>query len=96
MKWLEADLAQIERGRTVVVFTHIPLLCTQHRRLKQSTPNVSQVVTNRLAIYRLLEGYKAHVMTGHTHENEHVLRAGRPRAHSRHGLRRVVDWPDLF
>ena len=76
LKWLEADLAQIERGRTVVVFTHIPLLCTQHRRLKQSAPSVSQVVTNRLAIYRLLEGYKAHVMTGHTHENEHVFEQG--------------------
>jgi hypothetical protein len=76
LKWLEADLSQVERGRTVVVFTHIPLLCTQHRRLKQSTPSVSQVVTNRLAIYRLLEGYKAHVMTGHTHENEHVFEQG--------------------
>jgi hypothetical protein len=76
LKWLEADLAQIERGRTVVVFTHVPLLCTQHRRLKQPAPSVSQVVTNRLAIYRLLEGYKAHVMSGHTHENEHVLEQG--------------------
>ena len=76
LKWLEADLSQVERGRTVIVFTHVPLLCTQHRRLKQSAPSVSQVVTNRLAIYRLLEGYKAHVMSGHTHENEHVLEQG--------------------
>jgi hypothetical protein len=76
LKWLEADLSQVERGRTVIVFTHVPLLCTQHRRLKQPSPSVSQTVTNRLAIYRLLERYKAHVMTGHTHENENVLEQG--------------------
>jgi hypothetical protein len=96
LQWLEADLSQVERGRTVIVFTHIPLLCTQHRRQKQSAPSVSQVVTNRLAIYRLLEGYKAHVMTGHTHENEHVLEQGvHEHIHGR-GLRRVVDRPGLF
>lgn len=76
LKWLEADLSQIERGRTVVVFTHIPLLCTQHRRLQRGAPDPSLVVTNRVAIYRLLDGYHAHVMTGHTHENENVFEQG--------------------
>jgi C terminal of Calcineurin-like phosphoesterase len=76
LQWLEADLAQVDRGRPVVVFLHVPLLSTQHRRLRQTTPSTTLVVTNRLALYRLLEPYKAHVMSGHTHENEHVFEQG--------------------
>jgi hypothetical protein len=73
LTWLEADLSQVEHGRTVVVFQHIPLLCTQYRRLEEGSPGSTLCVTNRAAIYRLFEPFKAHVMSGHTHENENVL-----------------------
>ncbi len=76
LEWLEADLKLVERGRPVVVFTHVPLQSTQYRRREESSPGTTNVVTNRLAIYRLLQPYKAHVMTGHTHENENVLEHG--------------------
>ncbi len=76
LEWLEADLKLLERGRPVVVFTHVPLQSTQYRRREESSPGTTNVVTNRLAIYRLLQAYKAHVMTGHTHENENVLEHG--------------------
>ncbi len=76
LEWLEADLKHVEHGRTVVVFTHIPLLSTQYRRRGESAPGTINVVSNRLAIYRLLAPYNAHVMTGHTHENENVLENG--------------------
>jgi hypothetical protein len=76
LEWLEADLKQVERGRPVVVFTHVPLLSTQYRRREESAPGTTNVVSNRLAIYRLLASYKAHVMSGHTHENENVLENG--------------------
>jgi hypothetical protein len=76
LEWMEADLKQVERGRPVVVFTHVPLLSTQYRRREESSPGTTNVVSNRLAIYRLLQPYKAHVMSGHTHENENVLESG--------------------
>jgi C terminal of Calcineurin-like phosphoesterase/N terminal of Calcineurin-like phosphoesterase/Calcineurin-like phosphoesterase len=76
LEWLESDLKRVERGCPVVVFMHVPLLSTQYRRREESAPNTINTVTNRLAIYRMLAPYKAHVMSGHTHENENVLENG--------------------
>ncbi len=76
LKWLEADLAHVERGRTVIVALHIPLMSTQYRRRKESQPPAGALVNNRAALYRLLEPFKAHVVSGHTHENENVLDQG--------------------
>ena len=68
-RWLRADLAHVERGRTVVVFLHIPVFSTQEQR-RGVQPGISISVTNRDALYRLLEGYDAYVLSGHTHEHE--------------------------
>lgn len=76
LTWLEADLATIEAGRTVVVFQHIPMFCTQHIRGGTRTPSHTVTVTNRQHLYRLLEPYEAHIISGHTHENEHVFEGG--------------------
>jgi hypothetical protein len=76
LRWLEADLAHVERGRTVVLFQHVPLLSTQYRRRNERGPSLGSVVTNRTALYRLLEPYKTHFMSAHTHENENVLENG--------------------
>lgn len=69
-RWLAADLARVERGRTVVVFLHIPVLSTRERRQTGARSDISESVTNRDALYRLLQPYKAYVMSGHTHEHE--------------------------
>ncbi len=76
LAWLEADLARVEPGRTVVLAVHIPLMQTGHLRLGQNRPSLSGTVTNRQAIYRLLEPYRAHVVSGHTHQQEHVFEGG--------------------
>jgi hypothetical protein len=76
LDWLAADLALVEAGRTVVVFVHIPVLPTIHLRREEPTPGVSVSVTNRQALYRLLEPYEAHVVSGHTHEAEHHRHGG--------------------
>jgi hypothetical protein len=34
------------------------------------------MVNNREALYRLLEPYRAHVLSGHTHEHEHIFEGG--------------------
>ncbi len=76
LDWLEADLARIESGRTVVVSVHIPVLSKQYVRLGQNNPPTHMAIQNREELYRLLEPYTAHILSGHTHENEHVFEHG--------------------
>ena len=76
LKWLEQDLSHIEAGRPVVVIVHIPGLSTRFRRNGESEAGISQSITNREHLYRLLEKYPAHLISGHTHENEHVFEGG--------------------
>lgn len=71
LAWLEADLARVEAGRPVIVALHIPVLGTAHVRGFTPRPGVSNSVNNREALVRLLEPYRAHVVSGHTHENDH-------------------------
>ncbi|NIP83327.1 MAG: hypothetical protein GWM90_30515, partial [Gemmatimonadetes bacterium] len=76
LEWLAADLRHVEPGRTVVVFVHIPVLPTQHLREGVAAPHLSVSVANRDALYRVLEPYRAHVLSGHTHETEHHRHGG--------------------
>ena len=76
LAWLEADLARVEAGRPVVVFLHIPVHSTASLRRGEAVPSPRNAVTNREALYRLLEPYAAHVISGHTHESEHVFEGG--------------------
>jgi hypothetical protein len=76
LAWLEADLARIEAGRTVIVALHIPVLGSRHIRRGERSPEAPLAVMNRDALYRLLESYDAHVLCGHTHENEHLFEGG--------------------
>ena len=76
LAWLEADLARVEAGRTVVVFAHIPAHSTRMFRVDGSSPPPNISITNRAAFYRLLEPFQAHLITGHTHESEHVFEGG--------------------
>ena len=67
--WLAADLELVEAGRTVVVATHIPPVSGLIQRAAwDAEPNS---LLNRELLYRLLEPYNAHVLSGHTHETEH-------------------------
>jgi len=76
LDWLEADLRLVEAGRPVMVVMHVPALGSRYLRDGQSTPPTGAAVANREALYRLLEPYQAHVLTGHIHENEHVFEGG--------------------
>ena len=74
--WLERDLQGVEAGRPVIVFAHIPGFSTRFRRNGENRPSVSSSMTNRERLYQLLEPYEAHLISGHTHENEHVFEGG--------------------
>jgi hypothetical protein len=70
-RWLEEDLAGVESGSTVVVCLHIPIQGTRHIREGARNPSTTVSVNNREELYRLLEPFNAHVLSGHTHENDH-------------------------
>ena len=76
LSWIENDLATVEPGSTVIVCTHIPALGGRWAREGQARPDHSVSIPNREALYRLLEPFRAHVLTGHTHENEHIFEHG--------------------
>jgi hypothetical protein len=76
LAWLEEDLAHVEAGRTVIVALHIPVQGSGYVRNGEERPGVSVSVNNRDALYRLLEPYCAHVLSGHTHENDHNRAGG--------------------
>jgi len=71
LTWLENDLALVESGRPVLVVTHIPVVGTRHLREGERSPSESGSINNREVLYRLLERFDAHVVAGHTHENDH-------------------------
>ena len=61
----------------VVVFLHIPLESRQWTRERADAGrHLPTSVNNRAAVYALLRRFKAHVISGHTHENEHVFEGG--------------------
>ena len=76
LAWLENDLALVEPGATVFIAAHIPVLGSRHVRTGQRDPSITISVTNRELLYRLLEPFNAHIVTGHTHESEHVFEHG--------------------
>ncbi len=76
LAWLAADLALVETGSLVVVCLHIPLASTQADRTGASGGGYGNMVNNREALYSLLAPFKAHVLAGHTHENEHIIGNG--------------------
>jgi len=76
LRWLENDLRFVEEGRPVLLACHIPVLGGRHGRTGQPYPTPGISVSNRRVLYRLLEPYQAHILTGHTHENEHVFEEG--------------------
>jgi hypothetical protein len=69
LSWLEKDLQFVPKGSTVIVSLHIPT-CDAERGKKKEKPEKGSGVANRNGLYKLLEPYKAHILSGHTHFNE--------------------------
>jgi len=72
LAWLEKDLANVPKGSTVVVSQHIPSYTGYFERNPKSS-SLGAMVSNREYLYRILEGYNAHLMSGHTHFNETIV-----------------------
>ncbi|MGH8966063.1 MAG: calcineurin-like phosphoesterase C-terminal domain-containing protein, partial [Actinomycetes bacterium] len=62
LEWLENDLAEVPRGKLVVVAAHAPIV--DHREV---------ITDNAPALYDILEGRNAVTVGGHTHMLENLL-----------------------
>jgi C terminal of Calcineurin-like phosphoesterase/N terminal of Calcineurin-like phosphoesterase len=76
LSWLASDLARVEAGSVVVVFAHIPFLSTASERTLGKIARREAEVTNRDRLFEILSPFRAHFVTAHTHESEHVLHGG--------------------
>ena len=70
LRWLEQDLASVPAGSTVVVCLHIPTWSCAARRGEWGKEQTNKVLNNRRALYKLLEPYRAHILSAHEHYNE--------------------------
>ena len=77
--WMEEDLKFVPEGSLVFVVMHIPGSLTPQIQwnalLQDETSNVS-------ALYDMLKGYNAHIISGHTHFNLNVCPADRMIEHN--------------
>jgi len=69
LQWIEQDLALVKPGSTVIVSLHIPADTGAARRDKKEE-ELGGTVSNRKKLYKLLEPYKVHLMSGHVHVNQ--------------------------
>ncbi|WP_270089933.1 calcineurin-like phosphoesterase family protein [Sphingobacterium sp. SYP-B4668] len=66
LAWLEQDLKQVSPGSTVVLMLHIP---TTNKAFRKSEGQ--QVLKNSAFLYDLLQPYQVHIISGHTHLQDH-------------------------
>ena len=57
--WLKEDLKYVDKSKLIVIGVHIP---TKRR-------NSGSQVTNNADLYKLLDGYKVRILSGHSHNN---------------------------
>lgn len=59
-------------GTTVVVALHIPTYTGAVKRYPDRD-SIGGIVNNRQHLYKLLEPYNTHILSGHTHFNDNML-----------------------
>jgi len=76
LDWLKQDLSYQEKGKTVVVFCHIPPNNSNSDRNKIKTGTERVSVLNRELLYEILTHYNSFIISGHMHESEFISEGG--------------------
>lgn len=72
-KWLERDLSFVPKGSTVFVMVHIPTqLKVKNDPFVYNYSTMGGTTINSQALYKLLEGYNVHILSGHTHQSHNI------------------------
>lgn len=70
LQWMEKDLSFVPKDHLVFVMIHIPSSSTKELQFNTLLPNET---SNASALYEILDGYDAHILSGHTHRNQNVV-----------------------
>jgi 3',5'-cyclic AMP phosphodiesterase CpdA len=73
LNWLEQDLTLVPQRSTVVITLHIPTYSREARQGEYAKEEINKVLQNRRALYKMLEPFNAHIMSGHEHYNENYI-----------------------
>jgi len=73
LSWLERDLAYVPKGSTVVVALHIPTTIGKKDRDKFSYEKAGTTMANHKGLYKILEPYNTHIISGHMHTNHNEV-----------------------
>ncbi len=73
LNWLRQDLQSVKKGSTVVLFMHIPTYSRYAASGQWGKEEYNKIVTNRSALYKLLEGYNVHICSAHEHYAQNYL-----------------------
>ncbi len=67
LQWLEKDLSYVPKNHKVVLSLHIPTTLGEEDRKSFNYEMISELVSNKKAIYDLLKPYDAIILSGHMH-----------------------------
>lgn len=75
-RWLEQDLSHLPEGHTVFVAMHIPArLSEKVQPFSYSNEHMGGQTINVSTLFKMLEPYHAHILTGHMHYNKNMVHA---------------------
>lgn len=81
--WLEQDLQYIPEGSLVFVLAHIPFrLTNEEKAFKYDARTVESQTTNCAHLFKMLDKYKVHYITGHMHTNSNMIFASNQMEHN--------------
>ncbi len=67
LQWLEKDLSYVPKNHKVVLSLHIPTTLSDEDRKSFNYEMISELVSNKKAIYEMLKPYDAIILSGHMH-----------------------------
>lgn len=72
LDWLAKDLSYLQRGSSVVVVLHIPSALDANDLTKFDSKNINASLSNKEALYKILEPFNAHIVSGHMHTMRNI------------------------
>lgn len=71
--WLKNDLSFVEKGKRLVIFSHIPFYTRQHLNEGEKSPHPKVFVVNRDLVYDIVSDYETTFISGHMHESDYFF-----------------------
>lgn len=73
-RWIEQDLSHVPEGSPVFISMHIPArLDEQIQPFKYDSRSIANQTVNIAPLFKMLEPFNAHILTGHMHLNRNMI-----------------------